>query len=69
MLYALGVGAGAIDPAGFELAFTTENSKGVDQQVLPTFASTLSPNLKGVVDWSQVDKGVLVAASRTGHAA
>jgi len=60
MLYALGVGAGAIDPVGFELAFTTENSKGVDQQVLPTFVSTLSPNLKGVVDWSQVDRSKLV---------
>jgi acyl dehydratase len=33
LLYALGVGAGAGD-----LAFTTENSHGVDQQVLPTYA-------------------------------
>ena len=33
MLYALGVGAGTDD-----LAFTTENSHDVDQQVLPTFA-------------------------------
>jgi acyl dehydratase len=60
MLYAIGVGAGATDPVGFELAFTTENSKGIDQQVLPTFASLLSPNLKGVVDWSQVDRSKLV---------
>ena len=37
ILYALGVGAGAEDPLG-ELAFTTENSQGVAQQVLPTFA-------------------------------
>lgn len=37
LLYALGVGAGSLD-ASEELAFTTENSKGVDQQVLPTFA-------------------------------
>jgi acyl dehydratase len=37
LLYALGVGAGAHDPAQ-ELAFTTENSHGVAQQVLPTFA-------------------------------
>jgi len=37
ILYALGVGAGADDPLG-ELAFTTENSHGVAQQVLPTFA-------------------------------
>lgn len=33
LLYALGVGAGADD-----LAFTTENSHGIPQQVLPTFA-------------------------------
>ncbi|MGV0794085.1 MaoC/PaaZ C-terminal domain-containing protein [Mycolicibacterium sp. XJ1819] len=33
LLYALGVGAGTDD-----LAFTTENSHGIEQQVLPTFA-------------------------------
>jgi acyl dehydratase len=38
LLYAVGVGAGSIDPTGFELEFTTENSKGVPQRVLPTFA-------------------------------
>jgi acyl dehydratase len=37
ILYALGVGAGAADPFR-ELGFTTENSHGVPQQVLPTFA-------------------------------
>lgn len=37
LLYALGVGAGAIDPTGFELEFTTENSNGITQRVLPTF--------------------------------
>ena len=35
-IYALGVGAGAGDPLA-ELAFTTENSAGVAQRVLPTF--------------------------------
>jgi acyl dehydratase len=39
LLYALGVGAGTLDPTGAELEFTTENSIGVTQQVLPTFAS------------------------------
>jgi hypothetical protein len=39
LLYALGVGAGALDPTGFELEYTTENSAGVTQQVLPTFAT------------------------------
>lgn len=37
LLYALGVGAGAEDPLT-ELEFTTENSHGIDQQVLPTYA-------------------------------
>jgi acyl dehydratase len=36
ILYALGVGAGTAD-----LAFTTENTQGVDQQVLPTMAVVL----------------------------
>ncbi|MBO0707320.1 MAG: MaoC family dehydratase N-terminal domain-containing protein [Candidatus Dormibacteraeota bacterium] len=36
ILYALGVGAGLGDPLG-ELEFTTENSEGVEQKVLPTF--------------------------------
>jgi acyl dehydratase len=40
MLYAVGVGAGQADP-GAELAFTTENSEGVPQRVLPTFAVVL----------------------------
>jgi len=38
LLYALGVGGGVLDPTGFELEFTTENSKDVTQKVLPTFA-------------------------------
>lgn len=37
LLYALGVGAGAPDPAS-ELEFTTENSTDIEQRVLPTFA-------------------------------
>ncbi len=41
LLYALGVGAGQTDPTGFELEFTTENSEGITQQVLPTMAVVL----------------------------
>lgn len=38
LLYAVGVGAGADDPlAAAELCYTTENSIGVEQRVLPTF--------------------------------
>jgi acyl dehydratase len=40
ILYALGVGAGAVDPLD-ELQFTTENTNGVDQRVLPTMAVVL----------------------------
>jgi acyl dehydratase len=36
LLYALGVGAGQDDPLS-ELEFTTENSHGIRQRVLPTF--------------------------------
>ncbi|MGH3166573.1 MAG: MaoC/PaaZ C-terminal domain-containing protein [Trebonia sp.] len=36
LLYAVGVGAGLGDPLS-ELEFTTENSEGIEQRVLPTF--------------------------------
>jgi acyl dehydratase len=39
LLYAVGVGAGAEDPLDpRELRYTTENSKDVEQRILPTFA-------------------------------
>src|SRR5258706_16411273 len=41
LLYAVGVGAGLGDPLN-ELQFTTENSEGVNQQVLPTFPGLIS---------------------------
>jgi acyl dehydratase len=41
LLYALGVGAGSLDPTGFELDLTTENSQGVAQRVLPTFTTII----------------------------
>lgn len=48
ILYALGVGAGAVDPFD-ELAFTTENTKDVDQQVLPTMAVVLGVGGSGAM--------------------
>ena len=45
ILYALGVGAG-LD----ELQFTTENTRGVDQQVLPTMAVVLGVGGRGAWD-------------------
>ncbi len=41
LLYAIGVGAGLGDPLQ-ELEFTTENSEGVQQRVLPTFGVLIS---------------------------
>src|SRR5262249_29149769 len=41
LLYAVGVGAGLGDPLS-ELRFTTENSEGISQQVLPTFGVLIS---------------------------
>ncbi|MFK0156620.1 MaoC/PaaZ C-terminal domain-containing protein [Streptomyces sp. NPDC090493] len=53
LLYALAVGAGADEPAE-ELAFTTENSHGIEQQVVPTFgcvvAAARSPRALGDFD-------------------
>ncbi len=42
LLYSLGVGAGDLDPFGFELEFTTDNSEGRPQKVLPTFGVTIA---------------------------
>ncbi|MGH1490731.1 MAG: MaoC/PaaZ C-terminal domain-containing protein [Acidimicrobiales bacterium] len=47
LLYALGIGAGVADPVGEELEFTTENTRGVDQKVFPTFAVVAGFNGKG----------------------
>ena len=41
LLYAVGVGAGLGDPLN-ELEFTTENSEGITQQALPTYAVLIS---------------------------
>lgn len=48
LLYALSVGAGAGDQLK-NLAFTTENSRGVEQKVLPTFAVVLGSS-SGAMD-------------------
>lgn len=57
LLYALAVGAGADDPTA-ELEFTTENSAGIAQKVIPTFAcllaSTRSPRALGDFDAAQL---------------
>ena len=53
LLYALAVGAGSAEPAS-ELAYTTENTAGVAQRVIPTFgcvvAGSRSPRTLGDYD-------------------
>ena len=59
LLYALGVGAGALDPTGFELEFTTENSDGVTQRVLPTFTTIVGQG-GGRAELGDFDPAMLV---------
>jgi acyl dehydratase len=55
LLYAVGVGAGLGDPLQ-ELEFTTENSEGIEQKVLPTFgvliAQARTGRPLGDFDWA-----------------
>jgi acyl dehydratase len=62
LLYAVGVGAGVDDPLS-ELAFTTENTEGVPQQVLPTYAVLLAqvPGARRIGDF---DPAMLVHAEQ-----
>jgi acyl dehydratase len=65
LLYALGVGAGALDPTGFELEFTTENSTGVTQKVLPTFATIVGQGGRVMSDLGDIDMTKLVHGEQT----
>jgi acyl dehydratase len=55
IIYALGVGAGSEDPYK-ELAFTTENSAGIAQQVLPTFPVVVSPRPAAPISIGEFDR-------------
>ncbi len=59
LLYALGVGAGTQD-----LAFTTENSHDVDQQVLPTFAVIACPAFGSAALIGSFNFGMLLHGSQ-----
>lgn len=67
IIYALGVGAGQ-EPER-ELAFTTENSKDVQHQALPTFAVVLSkaPQLRAPVPSELMHKAVHAEQQLTLH--
>ena len=62
LLYAIGVGAGLGDPLA-ELEFTTENSEGVNQQVLPTYA-VLVAQARASRSLGDFDRALLVHAEQ-----
>ena len=63
LLYAIGVGAGLGDPLQ-ELQFTTENTAGVQQQVLPTFGVLLAQG-RASGDLGDFDRAMLVHAEQS----
>ena len=63
LLYAIGVGAGLGDPLQ-ELQFTTENTAGVQQQVLPTFGVLLAQARAGG-NLGDFDRAMLVHAEQS----
>jgi acyl dehydratase len=65
LLYTVGVGAGALDPTGFELEFTTENSADVRQAVLPTFATVAGASNGPRTSIGDFDPAMLVHAEQS----
>ena len=63
LLYAIGVGAGLGDPL-HELQFTTENTAGVQQQVLPTYGVLLA-QARASGDLGDFDRAMLVHAEQS----
>jgi acyl dehydratase len=63
LLYAVGVGAGLGDPLR-ELAFTTENCQGVEQQVLPTYGVLIAQARSGR-SLGDFDRAMLVHAEQS----
>ncbi|MGH3493862.1 MAG: MaoC/PaaZ C-terminal domain-containing protein, partial [Sciscionella sp.] len=65
LLYALGVGAGQDDPLA-ELELTTENTAGVEQVIMPTFAILLGQRARGLhVGFGDFDRTKLVHAEQS----
>jgi len=62
LLYAVGVGAGLGDPLQ-ELEFTTENSEGIEQKVLPTFGVLLA-QARTARSFGSFDRALLVHAAQ-----
>ncbi|MCP3911346.1 MAG: enoyl-CoA hydratase [Actinomycetia bacterium] len=64
LLYSLGVGAGMNDPVGAELEFTTENTAGMEQGVLPTQAVVLSAGGLPLEELGEVNLAKLLHGSQ-----
>jgi len=64
ILYAIGIGAGSLQPYASELEFTTENSKDVMQRILPTFAVVLGPVGASLASAGPFNRAMLVDGSR-----
>jgi len=64
LLYSLGVGAGQQEPLD-ELQFTTENSDGVAQRVLPTFGVLLTQRVSARGQLGDFDHAMLVHAEQS----
>src|SRR5512142_57534 len=62
LLYAVGVGAGLDDPLA-ELEFTTENSEGLEQKVLPTYAVLIAQG-RTMASLGDFDRAKLVHAEQ-----
>jgi acyl dehydratase len=62
LLYAVGVGAGLDDPLA-ELEFTTENSEGLEQKVLPTYAVLIAQG-RTMASLGDFDRAMLVHAEQ-----
>jgi acyl dehydratase len=62
LLYAIGVGAGLGDPLR-ELEFTTENSEGIEQKVLPTYGVLLA-QARSARSIGDFDRAMLVHAEQ-----
>ena len=65
LLFAHGGGAGSLDPTGFELEYTTENSADVTQRVLPTFAAVVGGGGPPRASLGSFDPAMLVHGEQT----
>ena len=57
-------GRASLDPTGFELDLTTENSDGVTQRVLPTFTTIVGQGAGGRTSIGEYDPAMLVHAEQ-----